>query len=144
MAGAGRAGATWLGGRIVEAFDVRTPGIEARAGALSGGNLQKFVIGREVLQDPVVLVVNQPTWGVDAHPAAQIRRALHGLAAAGAGVIVISQDLDELMEISDSFAVLEGGRLSPIRPAAGLDIETIGLMMGGDFEAMPEVADAAS
>ncbi len=125
--------------RIVEAFDVRTPGIETRAGALSGGNLQKFVIGREVLQDPVVLVVNQPTWGVDAHAAAQIRRALHGLAAAGAGVIVISQDLDELMEISDSFAVLESGRLSPIRPAAGLDIETIGLMMGGDFDAMPEV-----
>lgn len=130
--------------RIVRAFDVRTPSIEARAGALSGGNLQKFVIGREVLQDPVVLVVNQPTWGVDAHAATQIRRAIHGLAEAGAGVIVISQDLDELMEISDSFAVLEGGRLSPIRPAARLDIESIGLMMGGDFDVVAEVTHAAS
>jgi simple sugar transport system ATP-binding protein len=121
--------------RVVADFDVRTPGVDALAGALSGGNLQKFVIGREVLQAPRALVVNQPTWGVDARAAAQIRAALRALAAAGAGVVVISQDLDELMEIADSFAVLAGGRLSPVRPAAGMSVEAIGRMMGGDFAA---------
>ncbi len=119
---------------IVEGFDVRTPGIHVAAKALSGGNLQKFVIGREVLQSPEVLVVNQPTWGVDAAAAASIRQALRQLAAKGAAVIVISQDLDELMEMSDTFAVLSEGRLSKPQPAEGLTIEEIGLMMGGDLE----------
>ena len=119
---------------IVERFDVRTPGVHVAAKALSGGNLQKFVIGREVLQAPEVLVVNQPTWGVDAAAAASIRQALRQLAAEGAAVVVISQDLDELMEISDTFAVLFEGRLSRPQPAKGLTIEEIGLMMGGDVE----------
>ncbi len=119
---------------IVEKFDVRTPGVHVAAKALSGGNLQKFVIGREVLQSPEVLVVNQPTWGVDAAAAASIRQALRQLAASGAAVIVISQDLDELMEMSDTFAVLAEGRLSKPQPAEGLTIEEIGLMMGGDLE----------
>ncbi len=122
---------------IIAAFDVRTPGPENAARALSGGNLQKFVIGREVLQAPRVLVVNQPTWGVDASAAAAIRQALLDLAAGGAGVICISQDLDELMEISDNFAALNEGRLSAPRPARGLTVDQIGLMMGGahDMEA---------
>lgn len=119
---------------IVEGFDVRTPGIHVAAKALSGGNLQKFVIGREVLQAPEVLVVNQPTWGVDAAAAASIRQALRQLAASGAAVIVISQDLDELMELSDTFSVLSEGQLSQPQPAEGLSIEEIGLMMGGDLE----------
>ena len=93
--------------------------------------MQKFVIGREVLQRPEVLVVNQPTWGVDAAAAAAIRQALLDLAAGGAAVICISQDLDELMEISDNFAALNEGRLSAPRPTAELTVEEIGLMMGG-------------
>ncbi|MEX0319413.1 MAG: ABC transporter ATP-binding protein [Ruegeria sp.] len=117
--------------KIIEAFDVRTPGPDNAARSLSGGNLQKFVIGREVLQNPDVLVVNQPTWGVDAAAAAAIRQAILDLAAKGAAVVCISQDLDELMEISDSFAALNEGRLSAPRPAAGLTVEEIGLMMGG-------------
>ena len=117
--------------RIIESFDVRTPGPENAARSLSGGNLQKFVIGREVLQRPEVLVVNQPTWGVDASAAAAIRQALLDLATAGAAVIVISQDLDELMEISDRFAALNEGRLSEPQPTEGLTVEQIGLMMGG-------------
>ena len=117
--------------RIIERFDVRTPGPGHAARSLSGGNLQKFVIGREILQRPVVLVVNQPTWGVDASAAAAIRQALLDLAAAGAAVVVISQDLDELMEISDRFAALNEGRLTATRPAQGLTVEEIGLMMGG-------------
>ncbi|GFE51025.1 ABC transporter [Roseobacter cerasinus] len=117
--------------RIIHSFDVRTPGTGTAARALSGGNLQKFVIGREVLQRPEVLVVNQPTWGVDASAAAAIRQALLDLAEAGAAVILISQDLDELMEIADRFAALNEGRLSVPQPTAGLDVEQIGLMMGG-------------
>ncbi|ADO41439.1 sugar ABC transporter, ATP-binding protein [Ketogulonicigenium vulgare Y25] len=117
--------------RIIETFDVRTPGPHVAARALSGGNLQKFVVGREILQNPAVLVVNQPTWGVDAAAAAAIRQALLDLAARGAAVVVVSQDLDELMEISDRFAALNAGHLSEARDARGLGIDDIGLMLGG-------------
>ncbi len=116
---------------VIRDFDVRTPGPENAARSLSGGNLQKFVIGREILQKPDVLVVNQPTWGVDASAAADIRQALLDLAGEGAAIIVISQDLDELMEISDRFAALNGGRLTEPVPAKGLTVDQIGLMMGG-------------
>ncbi|WP_298429316.1 ABC transporter ATP-binding protein [uncultured Jannaschia sp.] len=133
-------GARDFAARIVERFDVRTPGVHVAARALSGGNLQKFVIGREVLQDPRVLVVNQPTWGVDASAAAAIRQALLDLAAGGAGVIVISQDLEELLEISDRFAALNEGRLGASVPTSELTMERIGLMLGGAHDL--EVAHA--
>jgi ABC-type uncharacterized transport system ATPase subunit len=116
---------------IIAEFDVRTPGAGNAARALSGGNLQKFVIGREIMQNPDVLIINQPTWGVDASAAASIRQAILDLAAGGAAVLVISQDLDELMEISGRFAALNEGKLSEPRPAQGLTIDEIGLMMGG-------------
>ena len=126
----------WPGARafaeeVIETFDVRTPNAQSAARSLSGGNLQKFVIGREVLQDPSVLIVNQPTWGVDAAAAAAIHQALLDLATQGAGVIVISQDLDELMEISTNFAALNAGRLSEARPISGLSLDEIGLLLGG-------------
>ena len=101
------------------------------ARSLSGGNLQKFVIGREILQNPKVLVVNQPTWGVDAAAAASIRQALLDLAKAGAAVVVISQDLDELMEVAHRFAALNAGKLSAARDMMGLTVDEIGLMLGG-------------
>ena len=116
---------------VIETFDVRTPSAQSAARSLSGGNLQKFVIGREVLQNPSVLIVNQPTWGVDAAAAAAIRQALLDLASQGAGVIIISQDLDELMEISTNFAALNAGRLSAARPMLGLSLDEIGLLLGG-------------
>nr|WP_245216511.1 ABC transporter ATP-binding protein [Sagittula salina] len=124
---------------VIARFDVRTPGSGTAARALSGGNLQKFVVGREIAQAPDVLVLNQPTWGVDAAAAAFIRQAILDVAARGGAVIVISQDLDELMQVSDRFGALNEGRLSPLRPVAGLDIEQIGLMMGGAHDM--EVAD---
>ncbi len=127
---------------VITAFDVRTPGSNNAARSLSGGNLQKFVIGREIMQDPDVLVVNQPTWGVDASAAAAIRQALLDLAAKGAAVICISQDLDELMEISDRFAALNEGRLSDPRPAQGLSVEEIGLMLGGAHDMEVSHVDA--
>jgi simple sugar transport system ATP-binding protein len=116
---------------VILRFDVRTNSSTNAARSLSGGNLQKFVIGREVVQNPQVLVVNQPTWGVDAAAAAAIRQTLFDLAGNGSAVIVISQDLDELLEISDRFAALNVGELSEIIPTGDLSMEQIGLMMGG-------------
>ncbi len=116
---------------VIATYDVRTPGNHVAARALSGGNLQKFLIGRELDQAPEVIVINQPTWGVDAAAAAAIRQAILNRAAEGAGVVVISQDLDELLEVADMFAVLNEGRLSKPRPVKGLTIDEIGLMMGG-------------
>jgi ABC-type uncharacterized transport system ATPase subunit len=116
---------------VVKAFDVRTAGVGHAARSLSGGNLQKFVMGREIMQDPRVLIVAQPTWGVDAGAAAAIHEALRDMAAKGAAVMVISQDLDELRELSTSLSVIAGGRLTAPRPSGAMTIETIGLMMGG-------------
>lgn len=117
--------------RIRESFSVRAGSDRPTAGSLSGGNLQKFVVGREILREPGVLVACQPTWGVDAGAAAEIRRALVGLARRGCAVLVISQDLDEVFEISDRIAVLRRGRLSPPEPAEAMSAERAGLLMGG-------------
>lgn len=117
--------------RVTQAFDVRKGPRDPEAKALSGGNLQKFVVGREMLRRPGVLVVAQPTWGVDAGAAALIRQSLADLARGGAAVLVVSQDLDELFEISDRIAVIFHGRLSAAHPAATLTRERIGLLMGG-------------
>lgn len=116
---------------VIKLFDVRTTGNAALARSLSGGNLQKFIMGREIGQQPAVLVVSQPTWGVDAGAAAAIRQELVDLAAKGSAVVVISQDLDELLELADRLCVINEGRLSVPRPVASLGIDEIGLMMGG-------------
>lgn len=117
--------------RIVKGFDVRFGGKDPKARRLSGGNLQKFVIGREVLRDPVLIVVDQPTWGVDAAAAAFIRTTLREKAAEGCAVLVISQDLDELLEFADRIAVMSEGRLTTPVPVAETSREAIGLAMGG-------------
>jgi general nucleoside transport system ATP-binding protein len=114
-----------------QAFDVRKARRDPEAMSLSGGNLQKFVVGREILREPGVLLVAQPTWGVDAGAAATIRQALINLAARGTAVLVISQDLDELEEIADRIAVIFHGRLSEPIDTAAATRETIGLLMGG-------------
>jgi len=117
--------------KATEAFDVRKAKRDPEAVSLSGGNLQKFVVGREILREPGVLVVSQPTWGVDAGAAATIRQALIDLAARGTAVLVISQDLDELEEIADRIAVIFHGHLSEAIDAAAATRETLGLLMGG-------------
>lgn len=116
---------------VIDRFDVRCEGPFSLASSLSGGNLQKFVVGREILQEPKVLIVSQPTWGVDAGAAATIRQALVSLARAGSAVLVLSQDLDELMQISDTIGALCAGRLSEFYPRQQLDVQQIGLLMGG-------------
>ncbi|EJN04919.1 ABC transporter ATP-binding protein [Phyllobacterium sp. YR531] len=117
--------------RIISRMDVRKSADNPDASALSGGNLQKFLIGRELDRAPSVLVVNQPTWGVDAGAAALIRQALVNLARSGSAVVVISQDLDELFEISDMMAAMVHGRLSQSVPIEAMNMERAGLMMGG-------------
>lgn len=120
--------------QIVERFDVRHGGIQRSAKNLSGGNLQKFVVGREINKNPNLLIVNQPTWGVDALSAVRIREALMQLAAQGSAILVISQDLDELLEISDRLAVLHHGQLSEARAIHEWTVETLGLAMTGSSE----------
>jgi general nucleoside transport system ATP-binding protein len=100
------------------------------------------VVGREVLREPGVLVVSQPTWGVDAGAAAVIRQALIDLAARGAAVLVISQDLDELFEIADRLAVVFSGRLSAPIETKTADREHLGLLMGGSTPIPREVSHA--
>jgi simple sugar transport system ATP-binding protein len=117
--------------RIIKQFDVRTTGPAALAKSLSGGNLQKFLVGREVLLDPAVLVISQPTWGVDAGAALAIHEAIIALAAAGAAVVIISQDLDEIFLLSDRIAVIAQGSLSQPVPVREASLEKIGLLMGG-------------
>jgi len=116
---------------VIEGFDVRSRGPTAEAHSLSGGNLQKFIVGREILQHPGLLVVAQPTWGVDAGAAAAIHQALLDLAERGSAVVVISQDLDEIFTLCDRIAVIAGGRLSAARPIEAVSVEEIGLLMGG-------------
>jgi simple sugar transport system ATP-binding protein len=117
--------------RCIERFSVRCPGPDAPAGSLSGGNLQRFIVGRELLQTPRVLLVAQPTWGVDVGAAAFLRQSLLDLRDQGGAVLVISDDLDELFEISDRIAVLAGGRLGSARPTASTNAAELGLMMAG-------------
>ncbi len=118
-------------GEVIAAFAVKALGPAATAGSLSGGNLQKYIMGREILQKPSVLVVSQPTWGVDAGAAAAIHQAIVDLAVTGTAVVVISQDLDELLALSDTLVVINGGRLSAPMAVGSVSIEEIGLLMGG-------------
>jgi simple sugar transport system ATP-binding protein len=129
--------------RATETFDVRKAKRDPEAASLSGGNLQKFIVGREILRNPAVLVVSQPTWGVDAGAAAVIRQALLDLAASGAAVLVTSQDLDELAEITDRIAVMFHGRLSEPMTTQDASREKLGLLMGGSSLDQKEAAHAA-
>ncbi len=124
---------------VIRDFDVRTSGPAAEARSLSGGNLQKFVVGREVLQEPALLVVSQPTWGVDAGAASAIYSALVALAEAGAAVVVISQDLDEIFTLCDTIAVIAGGALSATTRVSETSVAQVGLLMGS---ADPGTVDA--
>jgi simple sugar transport system ATP-binding protein len=112
-------------------FNVKCGGAASQARSLSGGNLQKFIMGREIMQQPKLLIVSQPTWGVDVGAAAFIRQQLIDLRNAGVAVLVISEELDELFEISDRLAVIAGGRLSPTTPASATNVEEIGVWMSG-------------
>ena len=120
-----------LARRLIERFQVKAAGPDAAAASLSGGNLQKFIVGREIDAKPACLVVAQPTWGVDVGAAALIRGELLALRDAGCAILVVSEELDELFEISDRLVVVARGRLSPTVPAAEATVERIGSWMSG-------------
>jgi ABC-type uncharacterized transport system ATPase subunit len=115
----------------IDKFNVKCGGSGHAARSLSGGNLQKFIMGREILQVPKVLVAAQPTWGVDVGAAAFIRQELINLKDAGAAILVISEELEELFEISDRIAVIANGRMSPAKKLTDTNIDEIGLWMSG-------------
>ncbi len=118
----------------IDAYNVKCGGETHEARSLSGGNLQKFIMGREILLRPKLLVVAQPTWGVDVGAAAFIRQALIDLRNEGTAILVISEELEELFEISDRIAVIAQGRLSPARPLAETSIDEIGVWMSGMWD----------
>ena len=117
--------------RIIDVFDVRGGGLNSRAGSLSGGNLQKFIMGREIQQNPVVLITSHPTWGVDIRARATIHNALMEMRDAGSSVIIISEDLDELLNLCNRIAVIYKGKLSSLMPIIDINRNKIGQLMGG-------------
>ena len=118
-------------GEIIRRFHVKAGGPRSAARSLSGGNLQKFIVGREIDAKPRLLIVSQPTWGVDVGAAAQIRGEILALRDAGCAVLVVSEELDELFELSDRLHVIARGRLSPSVPIAGATVARIGEWMSG-------------
>jgi len=121
--------------RCIREFDVRTSGVDASAQSLSGGNLQKYLVGRELLQRPKVLLVSQPTWGLDVGAAAFIRKRLVELRNAGTAILVVSEELEELFQLCDRIAVMFAGRLSSAVPVRETSVAEIGAWMTGLFPA---------
>ena len=122
---------------LIDRFRVKAPGPQAAAQSLSGGNLQKFIVGREIAARPRLLILSQPTWGVDVGAAAQIRGEILALREAGCAVLVVSEELDELFEICDRLHVIAKGRLSPSLPRAEATVERIGEWMSGLWPGAP-------
>ncbi len=129
---------------LIARFKVKAGGPDAAAKSLSGGNLQKFIVGREIDAQPKLLIISQPTWGVDVGAAAQIRGELLALRDAGGAVLVVSEELDELFEICDRMVVIAQGRVSPSIPTAQATIERIGEWMSGLWDAKDGAAVTAS
>jgi len=128
---------------IIAGFNVKAGGPRSMARSLSGGNLQKFIVGREIDARPKLFIVSQPTWGVDVGAAAQIRGEILALRDAGCAVLVVSEELDELFEVCDRLHVIARGQLSPSIPAEQATVETIGEWMSGlwDYEVQAHLAE---
>ncbi|MCG8614053.1 MAG: ABC transporter ATP-binding protein [Pseudomonadales bacterium] len=130
--------------QIIERFNVKASGIQAQAKSLSGGNLQKYIIGREILQNPKLLVCSHPTWGVDIGAAILIRHALIALRDEGAAILVVSEDIDELYGISDRICAICDGELSPVADTREVSINQLGQWMAGNFSAPDNTPDTQS
>jgi general nucleoside transport system ATP-binding protein len=129
---------------IIARFGVKAGGPHASAQSLSGGNLQKFIVGREIDAKPRLLIVSQPTWGVDVGAAAQIRGEILALRDAGCAVLVLSEELEELFEISDRLHVIAKGRLSPSVARADASVQLIGEWMSGLWDGRSAAPAAAA
>lgn len=118
--------------QLIEAFDVRCPGIETPVRKLSGGNMQKLILARVLSSAPSIIVVNQPTWGLDVGATAYVHQQLLNAAERGAGVILISEDLDEIFQVADRIQVMYQGTLSDPVPTGEVDRAELGLLMSGN------------
>ena len=132
-----------LAAHLISRYNVRAGGAGAAAKSLSGGNLQKFIVGREIDAKPKLLIVSQPTWGVDVGAAAQIRGALLALRDEGCAVLVVSEELDELFEICDRMVVIAQGKVSPSVASVQATVEMIGEWMSGLWD-RPAAGGAAA
>lgn len=128
-----------LADNIISQFNVKANGNQTLASELSGGNLQKFIVGREIVQQPKVILAAQPTWGVDAGAASQIQQALLDLASKGCAILLVSQDLDELFTISHRMAVMFEGGLSKTYTTDLLSSEEVGMLMVGEAITLTEL-----
>jgi general nucleoside transport system ATP-binding protein len=129
---------------IIRKFNVKAGGPNAAAKSLSGGNLQKFIVGREIDANPKLLIVSQPTWGVDVGAAAQIRGEILALRDAGCAVLVVSEELEELFEVCDRLHVIAKGRLSPSIDRVRATVTLIGEWMSGLWVVQPLRETAAT
>jgi ABC-type uncharacterized transport system ATPase subunit len=120
--------------RIIERFDVRGGTARTQVRLLSGGNLQKLILGRSLIGSPAIIVAGQPTRGLDEGAVARVHAELLAARATGAGLLIISEDLEEVLSLADRIQALVKGRLSPPIAAADADAETIGLMMAGNWD----------
>lgn len=116
---------------LVERFNVKTPTIDTTTRSLSGGNIQKLILARELSAEPTVLVASQPTRGVDIGAAEYIHRRLVEERDRGTAILVISEDLDEILTLADQVAVMFEGRLMAVRDRTAVRVEEIGLLMAG-------------
>ena len=122
---------------VIDRFHVRPPMPKAAARSFSGGNLQKYIVGREILSSPGVLIIDQPTWGVDVGAATVIRNSLMRLRSEGAGILVVSEEIDELFAICDRIAVMYRGCMSPAIPVSSITTEELGRWMAGLWVGSP-------
>jgi general nucleoside transport system ATP-binding protein len=118
----------------ISAYDVRCQGPDAPARLLSGGNMQKLILARVLDRKPRIVLANQPTRGLDVGAQTEVHRRLLAAREAGAGILLISEDLDEILTLADRVAVIAGGRLSEALPTEGVDRGTLGMMMAGHDE----------
>lgn len=130
--------------RLLTDYDVRGARVDSRVGMLSGGNMQKLILGRVLEATPSILVAAQPSRGLDEGAIADVHRRLIDVRARGAGILLISEDLDEVMALSDRICAIVDGRLSPAIPVAHADARLLGLMMAGDWGAATDIAENAA
>jgi simple sugar transport system ATP-binding protein len=117
--------------QLIEAFDVRCPGVSAQVRKLSGGNMQKLILARVLSKKPAVILAHQPTWGLDVGATAYVHSQLLEARQRGAGILLISEDLDELLQLCDRIQVIYHGRLSESLDPANISLQKLGLLMSG-------------
>ena len=124
---------------VIRDFDVRCPGPDARTQLLSGGNMQKLILGRTLAHGPRLILASQPTRGLDVGAVSYVHGRLLEARAQGAGVLLISEDLDEILAVADCIAVMYHGRITPLLPHDRVGVGQLGLLMAGHWDILPDI-----